>query len=178
MYLILYIIINFWQILKCHRSIYGYTLCLLDVQTCLWSDYKHHCMIKFLVCITANGQFHGFPQFIMGGAQTFILSDIQDSLIFWCPLTKSWQRFKIKTDLALKQCSLINPQSAAKDSQMVKKMFEIHQIFQMSRLKEPIRRLKEFKTLEHQQPLLYLPILNDIIQVISSLVNLKGPLTD
>ena len=45
-------------------------------------------------------------------------------------------------------------------------------------VEQPIRRLKEFRTLEHQQPLLYLPILNDIIQVISSLVNLKGPLTD
>ena len=55
MYLILYIIISFWQILKCHRSIYGYTLSFLDVQTCLWSDYKHHCMITSLVCITANG---------------------------------------------------------------------------------------------------------------------------
>ena len=55
MYLILYITINFWQILKCHRSIYGYTLSLLDVQACLWSDYKHYCMITFLICITANG---------------------------------------------------------------------------------------------------------------------------
>ena len=27
----------------------------LDVQACLWSDYKHHCTIKFLACITANG---------------------------------------------------------------------------------------------------------------------------
>ena len=45
-------------------------------------------------------------------------------------------------------------------------------------VEQPIRRLKEFRTLEHQQPLLYLPILNDIVQVISSLVNLKGPLTD
>ena len=26
----------------------------LDVQACLWSDYKHHCTITFLVCITPN----------------------------------------------------------------------------------------------------------------------------
>ena len=27
----------------------------LDVQACLWSDYKHHCTAKFLVAITPNG---------------------------------------------------------------------------------------------------------------------------
>ena len=26
----------------------------LDVQACLWSDYKHHCTIKILVCITIS----------------------------------------------------------------------------------------------------------------------------
>ena len=27
----------------------------IDVQACLWSDYKHHDTIKFLVHIAANG---------------------------------------------------------------------------------------------------------------------------
>jgi len=27
----------------------------LDVQSCMWSDYKHHCTVKFLVAITPNG---------------------------------------------------------------------------------------------------------------------------
>ena len=44
--------------------------------------------------------------------------------------------------------------------------------------KQAIRRLKEFRILKHQQPLLYLPILNDIVRAISGLVNLKRPLTD
>ena len=128
MYLILYIIINFWQILKCHRSIYGYTLCLLDVQTCLWSDYKHHCMIKFLVCITANEAVSWVSPVYYGGSLDIHIVRYSGFLDLLVP----WQRFKIKTDLALKQCFLIIPQSAAKGSQMVKKMFEIHQIFQMS----------------------------------------------
>ena len=31
------------------------TLSSLDVQACLWSDYKHHCITKFLVFITPIG---------------------------------------------------------------------------------------------------------------------------
>ena len=27
----------------------------LDIQAALWSDYKHHCTVKFLVPITPNG---------------------------------------------------------------------------------------------------------------------------
>ena len=27
----------------------------LDVQACLWSDYKHHCTAKFFVAIKPNG---------------------------------------------------------------------------------------------------------------------------
>ena len=27
----------------------------LDTQVCFWSDYKHHCTIKFLISITPNG---------------------------------------------------------------------------------------------------------------------------
>ena len=27
----------------------------LEAQACLWSDYKHHCTVKFLICITPNG---------------------------------------------------------------------------------------------------------------------------
>ena len=37
---------------------------------------------------------------------------------------------------------------------------------------QAIQRAKEFRILKHQKPLLYLPILNDIVQVISGLVTL------
>ena len=43
-------------------------------------------------------------------------------------------------------------------------------------VEQAIRRMKEFRMLKHQQPLLYLPILNDILRVIAGLVNLKRPL--
>ena len=73
--------------------------------------------------------------------------------------------FKIKTDLALKQCSLSIPPSAAKGSQMVKK--DVHDTSNIANVRiyveQAIRRLKEFRILKHQQLLLYLPILNDIV---------------
>ena len=33
----------------------------LGVQACLWSDYKYHCTVTFLVCITPNSNFMGIP---------------------------------------------------------------------------------------------------------------------
>ena len=88
--------------------------------------------------------------------------------------------FKIKTNLALKQCSLSIPSSAAKGSQMVKR--DAHNTSNLVNVRiyveQAIRRLKEFRILKHQQLLLYLPILNDIVRVINGLVNLKRPLAD
>ena len=43
-------------------------------------------------------------------------------------------------------------------------------------VEQAIKRMKEFRMLKHQQPLLYLPIFDDILRVISALVNLKRPL--
>ena len=45
-------------------------------------------------------------------------------------------------------------------------------------IEQDILRLQEFRILKHQLSLLYLPILNDIVWVISGLVNLKRPLAD
>ena len=88
--------------------------------------------------------------------------------------------FKIKTDLALKQYSLNIPPSAAKGNQLVKK--DVHKTSNIANIRiyveQAIRRLKELKILKHQQPLLYLPVFNDILRVISALVNLKRSLAE
>ena len=31
----------------------------LDMQGCLWSDYRHHCTVKFLIANTTNGAVYG-----------------------------------------------------------------------------------------------------------------------
>ena len=43
-------------------------------------------------------------------------------------------------------------------------------------VEKAIKRMKEFHILKTQQPILYLPIFNDIVCVIASLVNVKKPL--
>ena len=79
----------------------------LNVQACLRSDYKHHCTVTFLVCITPIGAVSWVsPNY--GGRS----SDIHI-------VRGSGRGFKIKSDLPLKQCSLSIPPSAAKGSQMV-----------------------------------------------------------
>ena len=138
----------------------------LDAQACLWSDHKHHCTIKFLVCITLNGAVSWvFPVY---GGRSSDIHIVRDSgfldLLEPFDQVMADRGFKIKTDLALKQCSLSIPPSAAKGSQMVKK--DVHDTSNIANVRiyveQAIRRLKEFRILKHQQPLLYLPILNDI----------------
>ena len=79
--------------------------------------------------------------------------------------------FKLRNDLALKQCS---PLSAAKGSQVVKK--DVHDPSNIANAciysEQAIQRLKEFRILKHQNPLFYLPILNDIVRVISGSLTL------
>ena len=86
--------------------------------------------------------------------------------------------FKTKTDLAVKQCALYIPPSAAKGNQMtssdMKKASNIANV--RIYVKQAIKRMKELHILKTQQPILYLPIFNDIVRVISSLINLKKPL--
>ena len=153
----------------------------LDVQVCLWSGYKH-CTVKFLVCITPNGVVSSVSP--VHGRRSSDIHMVRDSgfldLLEPFGQVMADRGFKIKTDLALKQCSLSIHPSAAKDNQMVKKR-DVHDTSNIANVciyvGQAIQRLKEFRILKHQQSLLYLPVLNDI-RVISGFVNLKRRLAD
>ena len=139
----------------------------LDVQASLLSDYKHHRTIKILVCITSNGAVSWVSP-VYGGRSSDIHT-VRDSgflnLLEPFDQVMADKGFKIKTDLALKQCYLRISPSAAKRSQNVKK--DVHDTSNIANVciyvEQAIQRLKEFRLLKHQQPLLYLPILNDIV---------------
>ena len=103
----------------------------LDTQACLWSDYRDHWTIKFLICITPNGAISWMSP-AYGGRSPDIhivrdsgfpdLLEPDDQVMADCG-------FKIKTDLALKQFSLsIPPPSASKGNQIVTKMSMKHLI--------------------------------------------------
>ena len=86
--------------------------------------------------------------------------------------------FKIKTDLAMYQCTLTIPPSAAAGVQMcnsdVQKTSSIANV--RIYVEQAIKRLKDYRILKNEIPLLYLPIFDDIVRVCSALHNLKEPL--
>ena len=152
----------------------------LEIQACLYSEYKHHCTVKFLVCITPNGVISRISP-VYGGrsSDVFIVRD-SGFLDLLEPRDQIMadRGFKIKTDLAMRQCSLSIPPSAAKGNQMlardVKKTSNIANV--RIYVEQAIKRMKEFHLLKTQQPILLLPVFNDIVRVIAALVNLKRPL--
>ena len=95
----------------------------LDVQASLLSDYKHHCTIKILVCITSNGAVSWVSP--VYGERSSDIHTVRDSgflnLLEPFDQVMADKGFEIKTDLALKQCYLRISPSAAKGSQIVKK---------------------------------------------------------
>ena len=86
--------------------------------------------------------------------------------------------FKIKTDLAMLQCSLSIPPSAASGIQMcqsdVKKTSNIANV--RIYVEQAIKRLKDYRILKNEIPLLYIPIFDDIVKVCAAFHNLKEPL--
>ena len=84
--------------------------------------------------------------------------------------------FNSKTDLAMKQCTLCIPPIAEKGAQMlsndVKEMAIIKNV--CIYIPQAIGRLKYFRILKLQQPLLQLPIMNYILCNCAALTDLRG----
>ena len=73
----------------------------LDFQACLWSDYKHHCTIKFLAAVSWTSPVYG--------GRSSEIHVVRDSgfldLLEPFDQVMADRRFKIESDLAIKQCS-------------------------------------------------------------------------
>ena len=102
-------------------EIYTETPSSLDSHCLLWSDYKHHTTIKILICITTNGVISWVSP-VYGGrtSDAYIVRDsgFLDLLEPYDQIMAD-RGFKIKTYLALKQCTLAIPTRAASGCQMV-----------------------------------------------------------
>ena len=129
----------------------------LDMQACLWTDCKHHCTVKFLIAITPNGAVSWFSP--LYGGRAFDNHIVRDSgflgILEPFDQVMADRGFKIKTNLAMKQCSLAIPPSAAKRTQMlsndVKETSNIANV--RIYVEQAIGRLKDFQILKLQQPL-------------------------
>ena len=87
--------------------------------------------------------------------------------------------FKIKSDLTFRRCFLAIPPSASKGNQMTS--IDIRQTSKVANVgifvDKAIARMKWFRILKTQLPLLQMPLLDDIVICCCSLVNLPPPLT-
>ena len=87
--------------------------------------------------------------------------------------------FKIKSDLTFHRSFLAIPPSAAKGNQMTSS--DIEETSKVANVRifveKAIARIKWFRILKTQLPLLEMPLLDDIVICCSSLVNLLPPLT-
>jgi len=154
----------------------------LEAEANMWSDYKHHSTIKFLVAITPNGAISWIPLCYGGRASDMFIvrdSDFLDQLQPYDQVMTD-RGFKMKTDLAMIQCTLCIPPSAAKWSQMlcgdVKKTSNIANV--RIYVDQAIKRIKEYRILKNQIGIRYLPLVNDIVRVCGALCNLKEPLAN
>ncbi|XP_066920205.1 uncharacterized protein [Clytia hemisphaerica] len=152
----------------------------LESHCLLWSDYKHHCTIKFMVCITPNGSVSWIsPAY---GGRTTDVHIVRNSgflkLLEPYDLVMADRGFKIKTDLAMKQCSLAIPPSASKGVQMTEKQSKETSTVANVRIyvEQAIKNIKDYRILKNELKLLYLPIADDIIKICCALNNLKNPL--
>ena len=84
--------------------------------------------------------------------------------------------FKIKTDLALKQCTLAIPANAASGCQMVSRSVKETSTMQNMQIyvEKKIKNLKDCQILKSEMQLKYFPIANDIIRTCCALNNLKN----
>ena len=75
----------------------------LVVQACLYSNYKHHCTVKFLVPITCNGALSWIsPTYVGRNSNVFIVLDSGFlDLLEPGDQVMADQGFKIKKDLAM-----------------------------------------------------------------------------
>ena len=75
----------------------------------------------------------------------------------------------------MKQCTLCIPPSAAKGNQMtssdVKNTLNITNVRIF--VEQAIKHMKEFHILKTKQPILYLPVFDDIVRIVATLVYLR-----
>ncbi|XP_071177782.1 uncharacterized protein [Mytilus edulis] len=162
------------------REVFIETPSSLDTQAQCWSEYKHHCTIKFLVAITPNGMF-SFVSNCYGGraSDKFITKDCG----FYLKLEPNDQvmadrGFKIKEDLMTVQAKLAIPPSTCGSLAMcATAVTETSRIANVRiYVEQAIGRLKTFRFLKHEIPIACLPVSDDIVVTCCAICNLLDPL--
>ncbi|XP_028512639.1 uncharacterized protein LOC110231540 [Exaiptasia diaphana] len=137
----------------------------LDIQAALWSEYKHHCTIKFLVAITANGApSYVSPCYVGRATDKFIVRDC-GFLNFVEPYDQIMadRGFKIREELLLRHSALCIPPSTSAGMQMA--AAEVKETSRIANVRiyveQAIGRLKQFRILKNILPVSYLTLCDD-----------------
>lgn len=154
----------------------------LELQALFWSEYKHHCTIKFLVGITPNGLIC-YVSLCYGGraSDKFIVqkSSFLDQIEPYDQIMAD-RGFKIREDLMLFQASLAIPPSTTGKQQMLEK--DVKETSRIANVRiyveQAIGRLKNYKILKDELPITCLPLCDDIVITCCCLCNLMPPLVD
>lgn len=169
---------NLRCIIDC-SEVFTETLSASDIQAALWSDYKHHYTVKFLVAITPNGA----PCYVSqcyGGRATdkYIVRDC-DFLNCVEPYDQIMadRGFKIREELLLRNASLCIPPSTKPGMQMV--AVDVRETSQIANVRiyveQAIGRLI-FHILKNILPINCLPLYDGIVQVMCVLTCFQVPL--
>ena len=88
--------------------------------------------------------------------------------------------FKIQNDLLSHSATLCSPPSVKTGRQMLSK--EVKETSRIANVRiyveQAIKGMKEFRIIKNELPVLLLPVIDDIVTVCASLVNLLNPLCD
>lgn len=152
----------------------------LKLQSCTWSDYKHHNTVKYLVAISPDGLITFLsPSF---GGRTTDRYIVQNSgfldLIEAYDLVLADRGFTIREDLMFRQAYLeIPPPSSGLDQMSTQNVLKTKKIANARiHVERAINRIKWFKILSTTLPVTLIPLFDDILIVCGALCNLLPPL--
>ena len=152
----------------------------LEVQAALWSEYKHHCTVKVLIAITPNGAISYVSDSYGGRASDKFIVEDSDFLERLRPGDQLMadRGFKISDILAFRQCSLAIPPPKKSDSQMTGDNVRRTSRVANARIyvENAIGRVKYFRILRMELPILLLPVIDDIIKCCCIFTNFSEPL--
>ena len=152
----------------------------LDVAAMCWSNYKHHYTIKYLIGITPNGAVSFLSECYSGRSSDVFI--VKDSNFLNClqpnDQVMADRGFKIADLMNFYQCSLAIPPSKHTNLQMTK--HDVHSTSKIANVRiyveQAIKRMKDYRFLSTEVPILLLPHIDYIVTVCAALTNLKPPL--
>ena len=147
-----------------------------------WSDYKHHQTIKYLLSIMPCGTFNFVSE--GWGGRTSDVAITRESgfydILEYGDVVMADKGFTIAEDLLVRHCQLYIPPGKRGQEQMSKA--EVNKTKEIANLRifveQAIRRLKTFRIIKHEVPIVLVDKIDDIVTICAALCNLYPKLVN